>query len=119
MSTNFVAKGDIVTVPAPAAVSSGDGVLVGGLFGVAQTDAGSGAPVALVTQGVFDLPAEGSGSGQDIAVGGTVYWDNASQRCTKTSASNYAIGVAVAAKASAATTVRVRLGLPVVVTPGN
>jgi predicted RecA/RadA family phage recombinase len=40
---NFIQNGDIITVAAPAAVASGDGVLVGTLFGIAVDDADSGA----------------------------------------------------------------------------
>jgi predicted RecA/RadA family phage recombinase len=39
---NFVQMGDVVTVTSPATVSSGNGVLIGTLFGVAATDAESG-----------------------------------------------------------------------------
>jgi len=109
MATNFVHGGDRVTVAAPYAVSSGGGVLVGSLFGVAQTDAESGASVVIVTRGVFDLTAEGASDGQDLAVGDAVYWDNTNKRVTKTSTANTKVGVAVAAKASTATTARVRL----------
>lgn len=55
---NFVQRGDTITVAAPATLSSGDGVLIGSLFGVATTDAASGADVALVTTGVIALPKE-------------------------------------------------------------
>jgi predicted RecA/RadA family phage recombinase len=53
---NYLQEGDSVTVPAPANVSSGDGVLLGTLFGVAATDADSGANVTIKTTGVFTLP---------------------------------------------------------------
>ncbi|GGG51669.1 hypothetical protein GCM10010964_43570 [Caldovatus sediminis] len=109
MAKNYVHDGVRVTVAAPYALTSGGGCKVGALFGVAQTDAESGAPVALVTQGVFDLVAEDAGSGQDLAVGDVVYWDDTNRRATKTATDNMRIGVAVAAKASTATTVRVRL----------
>lgn len=105
---NLVADGNTVTVAAPAAVSSGDGVLVGSMFGVAQTDAANGADVVLVTTGVFDLPKVGS---QAWTVGVKVYWDDGNSRTTSVSTDNTLIGVAVAAVAGGAgdTTGRVRL----------
>ncbi len=44
-----------------------------------------------------------------IAVGARVFWDNTNRRVTTTATGNVAIGHAVAAAASADTTVRVRL----------
>lgn len=106
---NYVQSGDVVTVPAPAAVASGAGVLVGTLFGVAQTDADSGASVAIATSGVFDLVKVGS---QAWTVGAAIYWDAANARCTTASSGNTLIGKAVLAVGSSAgeTTGRVLLG---------
>ena len=52
---NYIQDGETVTMTAPYTVTSGEGVIVGSIFGVAQTDAASGAAVSLVTEGVFDL----------------------------------------------------------------
>lgn len=108
---NFIQHGDVVTVPAPTGgLASGAGALIGvALFGVAAYTAAEGADVELRTCGVFDLVAEGAGSGQGIAIGGIVYWDATNKRCTATSASNTRIGVALATKATTATSVRVLL----------
>lgn len=105
---NLVADGNTVTVAAPAAVTSGDGVLVGSMFGVAQTDAANGADVVIVTTGVFDLPKVGS---QGWSVGVKVYWDNGNSQCTTATAGNTLIGVAVASVGNGVgdTTGRVRL----------
>lgn len=102
---NYISPGDVVTVPAPAAVSSGDGVLVGGLFGVAATDAGSGDPVDIKTRGVFSLPKT---SAQAWTVGAAVYWDADDKVATTTSTNNTLIGkaVEVAANPSGAGVVR-------------
>ncbi|MCW2242248.1 DUF2190 family protein [Azospirillum canadense] len=106
---NYVQEGCTLTLTAPYDVASGNGLLVGSIFGVASSNATNGAVVEACVEGVFDLTAEGAGSGQDIAQGGAVYWDNTAKRCTKTATSNTKIGVATEAKASTATTVRVRL----------
>lgn len=55
MATNFVQPGENLTVTAPEAVVSGDGVIVGDLFGIASFDAETAEDVVLVTEGVFTL----------------------------------------------------------------
>lgn len=105
---NYVQSGDVVTVPAPAALASGAGALVGTMFGVAQHAADNGAVVALAISGVFDLPKAAS---QAWTVGAAIYWDNTAKACTTVSSGNTKIGVAIAAVGSGAgeTTGRVRL----------
>lgn len=105
---NFVARGERVTITAGANIASGAGVLVGSLFGVAETDIANGAQGAIVTEGVFDLPKAPS---QAWTVGALIYWDSANNRCTNVAGSLKIIGVAVAAVGGGAgeTTGRVRL----------
>lgn len=103
---NYVQPGDVVTVPAPAAVASGDGVLVGGLFGIAGTDAASGDPVEIKTVGVYDMPKT---SAQAWTVGAAIYWDNSAGVATTVDTSNTLIGKAVEAAANPSGTGRVRL----------
>ncbi len=105
---NFVQPGDIVAVPAPADVSSGDLVMVGKLFGVACTDAASGAAVEIKTSGVFTLPKT---SAQAWTVGAAVYWDATNSEVTTTSTSNTLIGHAVAVAANPSATGVVRLSI--------
>ncbi|GAK33257.1 hypothetical protein JCM17846_18460 [Iodidimonas nitroreducens] len=102
---NFVQHGATVTVTAPEDVLSGDGVLVGSLFGVSASDATAGAEVEVVTQGVFDITKSTSAFTQ----GQKVYWAAASKNVTGTASGNILIGVAVAAAASGDATARVRL----------
>lgn len=94
----FNKPGVVLTVAAPANVSSGDGVLVGSIFGVASGDALSGASVEIVTEGVFDLPKADE---EEWTVGARIYWDDTAGNCTTvdatTAATNTLIGVAVAA----------------------
>lgn len=104
---NYIQPGGILTVPAPAIVASGAGVKVGVLFGVAQADAASGAPVAIATEGVFTLPKT---EAQAWTVGAAIYWDPTPGECTTaTTAGNLLIGVAVAAANNPSTTGTVRL----------
>lgn len=105
---NYVQPGTTLTLTAPYAVTSGDGLLVGSIFGVAAGDAASGATVEAALTGVFDLTKIGS---QAWTVGAKVYWDDGNKRCTTVATDNTLIGVAVEAVAGGAgdTIGRVRL----------
>lgn len=103
---NYVQSGDYITVTAPYGVTSGQGVLVGSLFGVATCDAANGANVDIMPEGVFDITALTADTG---AVGTKMYWDNANRRLTVTSAGNTLVGCLTAAKGGSDTTARVYL----------
>lgn len=105
---NFVQPGNTITLTAPYAVASGEGLLVGSIFGVAAGTAASGDPVEAALTGVFDITKVGS---QAWTVGAKVYWDDTNKRCTTVSTDNTLVGVAIAAVASGAgdTIGRVRL----------
>lgn len=89
---NFVALGDRLTITAPASITSGAGVLVGTLFGVAEGAAAVGAEVVLKLSGVFDLPKAPS---EPWTVGAAIHWDATEQRCTTVATGNRLIGAAV------------------------
>lgn len=73
---NFVQAGGTITATAPSGgATSGDGVLIDHLFGVAAITAAEGADVELVTEGVFDIAKE---AGAGIAAGAPAYWDGKS-----------------------------------------
>lgn len=74
---NYVQPGNTITLTAPYAVTSGDGLLVG----------------------IFDLKKVAS---QAWSAGDKVYWDNTNKEATKTATANTAIGVAVDAVAGGA-----------------
>lgn len=103
---NFVQPGNVVTVIAPYSVSSGQGLLVGALFGVAAYDAAAGAPVEISREGVFDVSAV---TADIVAQGGKIYWDNAARKLTATNAGNTLVGAVTVAKGGADTTARVML----------
>ena len=96
---NYIQPGNTITLTAPYDVTSGDGLLVGSIFGVASGAALNGAAVEAALVGVFDLTKVGS---QAWSVGDTIYWDNTAKNCTKTTSGNTKIGVAVAAVDNAA-----------------
>ena len=105
---NYVQPGKTITLAAPYAVSSGDGLLVGAIFGVATASAANGETVEAALVGVFDLKKAAS---QAWAVGDKVYWDNTAKETTKTATSNTLIGVAVEAVANGASDTVGRLRL--------
>ena len=107
---NFIKSGENLTVAAPYALSSGDGCLVGSLFGVASADAVLAADVEIVTEGEFDMkktPALAIGAGD------VLYWDDVTKVLNKT-ASGVAVAVATVAAANPSATVRCRLGSPAI-----
>lgn len=104
---NYVQKGENLTLAAPHAVNSGDGALIGSIFGVASVKLANAETGAFVTEGVFDLP-KATGA---ITAGAKVYWDNTAKNVTTTAASNTLIGVATQAAGSGDATARVKLGI--------
>lgn len=105
---NFVKIADTVTLNAPYAVTSGQGLLVGNLFGAASADAAINMPVETQLVGSLDFPKE-TGTGMSFAQGALVYWDNTNRRMTTTSAGNKRVGAATVAATTSDTIVRVRL----------
>lgn len=107
---NHVQRGDTITIPAPAAVTSGGVVVAGALVGIANGDAASGDPVDVDVTGVFELPKVAALA---IGVGDVVYWDAANGLANKTASGNTKLGYATEAAANPSATVKVRL-VPVV-----
>ena len=105
---NYVQPGKTITLTAPYAVTSGDGLLVGSIFGVAAGTAALGEAVEAALVGVYDLKKVAS---QAWAAGDKIYWDNTAKQTTKTLTSNTLIGVATEVVAGGAGDVvgRVRL----------
>lgn len=103
---NYVQKGKTLTLPAPYDRVSGQGALVGSIFGVAANDVLSGANGEFEVTGVYDLAKT---SAQAWTVGALIYWDDTNKVATTTSTSNKLIGVAVAVAANPSATGRVRL----------
>jgi predicted RecA/RadA family phage recombinase len=99
MAKNFIAPGERLVVTAPYALLSGQGALVGSIFGVAEHDALIGTDVTLVLEGIWELVKAPS---QAWTTGVRVYWDDAAKVATTTVATNKLIGVAAAAVAGGA-----------------
>lgn len=103
---NLVQEGKILGVTAPYALTSGDGCLVGALFGVATMDAANGAAVEIMLDGVFELKKT---SAQAWAVGDRIYWDNSAKECTTVKGTNTLIGAATEAVANPSSTGNVHI----------
>jgi predicted RecA/RadA family phage recombinase len=103
---NFVQPGENITVTAAAAATSGAGVKVGNLFGIASGDAAIGEPLVLVTEGVFEMPKVAA---DDFTVGAAVYWRASDGAMTTTASGNTKVGTAVSAAGTGTASVRVRL----------
>lgn len=103
---NYIQPGDTITLTAPAAVASGDPVVVGAIFGVASTAAATGEPVECKRTGVFTLTKKAATA---MTEGAKAYWDATNSEITPTATGNLLVGAAAVAAASSATVVDVLL----------
>jgi predicted RecA/RadA family phage recombinase len=108
---NFVQPGNVMTVTVPdgtddEAVSAGDGLLIGSMFGVVAYDAEPGGTTELHVVGVYDMAKT---SAQAWTLGAAVYWDDSAKVVTTTSGGNTLIGVAAAVADNPSATGWVRL----------
>ena len=85
---------------------SGNGYLIGSMFGISPVTAVAGVMIALHLVGVFTLAKN---SAEAWTVGALLYWDNSAKNVTTTVGSNTKIGVAVAAAANPSSVGNVRL----------
>ncbi len=104
---NYIQKGNLITIPAPYDVKSGDAVLQGAFFGFAATDAEKGEDVVVQTAGVFDVNKDNSA----FEIGDEVFWHATKKVFTKTSAEKVSakIGIAVSKADALSDTARVLL----------
>ena len=70
---NFIQPGKSVDVALPADKVSGDGVMIGSLFGVLVSSGLSGETKAIEVEGVFEMPKL---TANVMAVGAKVNWNN-------------------------------------------
>jgi predicted RecA/RadA family phage recombinase len=107
MATNYVQPGETVTLTCPAGgISSGQGLVVGNVFGIAAYDALESAGVEVQLVGVWTLPKAAG----VINEGAGVWWDDSAKAVKNASSAGlFPIGVAVAAAGDTDTTCTVRL----------
>ena len=98
MAKTYIQPGHTLTVAAPTGgVLSGQGVLIGTLFGIAQYDAVEGADVEILTEGVVEI---GKTSALQIDVGDRLFWDATNKVVNKTATAQVCVGIAVSAAAN-------------------
>jgi predicted RecA/RadA family phage recombinase len=105
---NYIQPGENITLTAPYARLSGEGALVGALFGVAMTDVDNAAEGVFVTEGVFTL-TKATGASTGGAQGAKAYWVAASKSVSAASAGNTLIGCFASTCADGDATASVRL----------
>lgn len=104
----YIQPGHSLTVAAPSGGAvSGDGILIGTLFGIAQHDAAEGADLEILTEGVVEVA---KATPLAIGVGDRLFWNAGNAEVDKTAAAQVCVGVAVAAAADADAIVRMKLG---------
>ncbi len=107
MASNFVQRGDSVTVVSAGTVASGDIVVFNALSGVALHDALVGEDIELAVVGVYSLPKN---NGDVLGQGEAVYFDGTVVDTTATA--QRIIGVVAETAGAGTDFVNVRLGNP-------
>ena len=103
----YIQNGHIITVPAPTGgITSGDGLIVGNIFGIAAYSASEGDPLELATTGVYKLP---KATAAVLTVGARLAWDNTAKQVNTPGAGRFPIGIATEAAGNGVTSVTVRL----------
>jgi predicted RecA/RadA family phage recombinase len=103
---NYSQPGNILTLIADRAITSGGGFLKGAIFGVATAAVADAAAGEFVTCGVFSLTKT---SAQAWTVGQKIYWDNTLFVCTTDGTAGQLIGTATAVADNPSSTGYVKL----------
>lgn len=82
---NYISQGKVIKAVVAADVSSGSGVVVGDLFGVATANIAADAEGVILISGIVAVPAK---STDTFTAGGKIYWDATEGYVTTTSDSN-------------------------------
>ncbi len=97
----WISDGNVIPVVCPAGGStSGAGLIVGSMFGIANDTVAAGVTVGLALFGQFYMA---KATGTAWTAGQILYWDNTAKNVTTVSSGNTKIGYAVAAALSADT----------------
>ena len=108
MARNYLHDGERMTVVAPANGNSGDVVIVGQFFGIAETSPVSGQNVVIRTGGVHTL-RKLTGASTSYTQGANLFWDATGQNVTISATSNTRIGLAAVGASNTDTVATVRL----------
>ncbi|HEY4194639.1 MAG TPA: DUF2190 family protein [Mucilaginibacter sp.] len=104
---NFIKRGNVIDYPNTTGtdINSGDLVLIGTLFGVAQTDIAAGDTGAVLLEGVFAIP-KAAGA---VGIGAKLYYVAADKNLSTTASGNTFAGVAHVAALTGDATVALQL----------
>lgn len=104
---NYIQNGHVITVSTPAGgVASGEGLIVGNIFGIAAYSATEGDPLELATTGIYKLPKATTAV---LTVGARVSWDNTAKNINVPGTGRFPVGIATEAAGNGITSVAVRL----------
>lgn len=110
---NYVQPGKSITITVPSGgITSGVGVLVGSLFGIAEVTAAQGERANILTEGEVEIAKT---SALAVTEGAALYWDNTNKCVNLTSAAQKLVGVATKAAANPSATITMKIvqnGLP-------
>jgi predicted RecA/RadA family phage recombinase len=93
----YIQDGNYLEVTLPYARNSGDGVLVGSIFGVCVVNGAQGDVINIHTKTVYGLTAA-TGASTDATQGAAAYWDNTNKRITPVATNNTLVGKFTAPK---------------------
>ena len=103
----YIQNGHVITVPTPAGgIASGEGLIVGNIFGIAAHSSAEGDLLELATTGVYKLP---KAIAAVLTVGARVAWDNTAKQANTPGAGRFPIGIATEAAGNGITSIAVRL----------
>ena len=102
----YAQPGESIPMTAPYTVTSGQGALIGTLFGVATADITSGAVGTFLIEGVVTVA---KATGVNWVQGALLYWDDSAKKITNVTTSNTRVGVAMQAQVNGDTTCLIRL----------
>ncbi|HGW6361952.1 TPA: DUF2190 family protein [Escherichia coli] len=110
---NYLNEGANLTLAATAAaLTGGQPLKVGSLFGIVLSDAAIGDDYVIRREGVFEGQPKDTAAAW--AAGDILYWDDTAKKFTKTATSNLRVGYAAVAALQADTVGTVVLGVDTV-----
>ena len=90
MAKNEIQEGKTISFPAPYAVASGAGALIGAVFGVSLGVLANGEVGQFSLVGVWQLP---KATGAAASLGARAYWNDTNKNVTASASGNTLIGV--------------------------
>ena len=103
----YIQNGEVITVPAPAGgIASGEGAIIGNIFGIAAYAAAVGEPVELATTGVYLLP---KATAAVLTIGARAAWDNTAKNINLPGTGRFPVGLVTVDAGNGTASVAVRL----------